>query len=265
MHILICEDSVEGILTGIYRACEWHLEPEDTRIQIGEAGNLQLFAEYHTVEPNAETAGKVIWSIRAKLGDEVAYDLHNAMASADEEKGDAVYHTVVMAYAGKGRSVMNCLQNDYVRKVSELSRNVWCETHHLYGFLRFEELASGVLYASISPKNHILAMLAPHFADRFPLENFVIHDVKRQLYVVHPRKQDWYMIHATEEQNPDAGQQGKNMQLSEREDFIQSLFRHFVSTISIEDRKNTDLQRNLLPLRFRPFMTEFRTTKNENG
>lgn len=73
------------------------------------------------------------------------------------------------------------------------------------------------------------------------------------------------MIHATEEQNPDAGQQGKNMQLSEREDFIQSLFRHFVSTISIEDRKNTDLQRNLLPLRFRPFMTEFRTTKNENG
>lgn len=277
MNILICEDSIEGILTGVYRAYEWHLDPAETELQIGETGNLRLFAEYRHVEPDRYATDKVIHSLREKLGEEVTIDISNALVSADEERANAVYHTIVLAYAGKGRKVMSCLQDDNVRKVSDMSRNVWRETHHLYGFLRFEELESGIMYARINPKNNILTLLAPHFADRFPMENFVIYDEGRKLYVVHPRKEDWYIVGAelgtklgieigTEsgtEPGAESGVENENREeylsgVSNKEATIQALFRHFTATIAIEARRNTDLQRNLLPMRFRPYMTEFR-------
>lgn len=250
-NILICEDSLTGILTGIYRAYEWKLKPEDTVIQIGEEGNLVLFAEYTHIEPDEDAAFKVIRSIKRILGESVAYDLETALLSDDMTKGNAVYHTIVLALDDKKTRVMECLQNDYVRKVFELSRRVGNEIHHLLGFLRFEELENGVLCAVVSPKSNIITRLAPHFTDRFPLENFVICDEKRGLVVVHPKKRGWFVTEG-------AAEMFATIDRSSKEEYIQSLFKHFVDTIAIESRRNESLQRNMLPLRFRPYMTEFK-------
>lgn len=250
--ILICEDSFAGILSGIYDAYAMHCDAASTRIQIGEEGNYRLFAEYINITPDEEKAEKVSRTLQTKLGEDVVYDLHNALASEDTEKGNAVYHTVALALGGKGRAVMGYLQNDDVRKVFELSRNVWGETHHLYGFLRFEELANGILISRIGPKNNILPMLMPHFSDRFPLENFVIYDEKRKLYGIHPAKRQWFLTVS------DGEEQETELEYSENEEQMQRLFRYFVDKIAIESRKNLNLQRNMLPLRFREYMTEFR-------
>ena len=51
--ILICEDSVEGILTAIYRIYEWKLCGKRVKIQTG-ASDLCLFAQYREVMPDAE-------------------------------------------------------------------------------------------------------------------------------------------------------------------------------------------------------------------
>lgn len=249
--ILICEDSFEGILSGIYDAYADHRNPDETELQVGDDVNLRLFVEYHRIIPDEKKAVKVSRTLKEKLGEEVVYDLNNALASEDHEKANAVYHTVALALQGKGKAIMDYLQNDNVRKVFELSRNVWGEVHHMYGFLRFEELEGNILYARINPVNNIITMLAPHFADRFPLENFVIFDERRDLYIIHPSKRDWFLTKASEEDIAKA-------EYSEREKKIAALFRHFVNTIAIESRTNLNLQRNMLPLRFRPNMTEFK-------
>lgn len=41
-HILICEDTLEGILTAVYTAYEKHYRPEQTAIVTSEEGNLRL-------------------------------------------------------------------------------------------------------------------------------------------------------------------------------------------------------------------------------
>lgn len=69
-----------------------------------------------------------------------------------------------------------------------MARNVGKEIHFHKEFLRFEELEAGILYAQIGPKNNIITFLMPHFADRLPLENFVIHDVKRNIFALHEAK-----------------------------------------------------------------------------
>ena len=57
-----------------------------------------------------------------------------------------------------------------------LCRNVYNENHLLTEFLRFSETPGGILVSRIGPKNDIMTLLAPHFADRLPEENWVIYD-----------------------------------------------------------------------------------------
>ena len=74
------------------------------------------------------------------------------------------------------------------------------QTASKYGF-QYKELESGILYAEIGPKNNIITFIVPHFADRLPLENFVIYDEKRDIYAVHPSKMDWYLVVGDEKRN----------------------------------------------------------------
>lgn len=87
--ILVCEDSFEGILTGIYEAYERKLPHDDVIIETGGEENFRLFSEYIEIKADEEKAVKVSRSLRRMLGDEVVYDLHNALASEDTERGNA--------------------------------------------------------------------------------------------------------------------------------------------------------------------------------
>jgi len=249
--ILICEDSLEGVFTAVYQAYAWKFDKDHVFLQIGEEGNLRLFAKYITVIPEIEKAEKVISTIIRKMGQEVYWDICCMLASKDPEKGQAVYRTIVTALkTGQGREVLSNVKEPYIQKAFELARNVNCEVHHLYGFLRFAELENGMLYAKIGPKNNVATLLAPHFADRFPLENFIIHDVNRQIFVLHPAKKGCVVVTGSE---CDAFPLPGN---SEEEMYFQSLFVKFCHTIAIKERTNLKLQKNMLPLRFQEFMVE---------
>ena len=250
-YILICEDNYTGILSGIYDAYKMKLPIEETQLQIGNEGNLQLFAEYITVIPDEHKAKIVSKTIISRLGEEVAGYLNNAIASEDPDKGNAILQTVTIGLREKGSNILSFLQNDYVRKVFELSRYVGGEVHHLYGFLRFRELDNGILFSAIGPRNNVVAMLAPHFADRFPSEDFVIYDEIRNICAVHPKGKSCFMA------SGDSVRKLSAEKMNDKEEAIQQLFRHFVKTIAIESRFNPKCQRTMLPLRFRPYMTEF--------
>lgn len=249
--ILICEDSLEGVLTAVYQAYAWRLDKDHVFLQIGEEGNLRLFAEYITVMPEAEKAKKVISTIIRKMGEDVYWDICCMLASEAQEKGQAVYRTIVTALkTGQGREVLSNVKDPYIQKAFELARNVNNEIHHLYGFLRFAELENGMLYAKLGPKNNVVTLLAPHFADRFPQENFIIHDAGRQIFVLHPAKKGCIVVTGNEF---DAFQLPGN---SKEEVYFQALFVEFCHTIAIKERTNLKLQRNMLPLRFQEFMVE---------
>ena len=146
---------------------------------------------------------------------------------------------------------MGYLSDPYVHRVFELARNVANEAHYHVEFLRFCELKGGVLLARIGPKNNIVTFITPHFADRLPLENFVIQDENRNIFAVHPAGKDWFLVTGQERM------QIAEMPVSEGEEKYGELFCHFFHTIAIKERKNLGLQRNMLPIRYRKYMTEF--------
>lgn len=254
--ILICEDTVESVFTAIYEIYERHLNLDTTRVQTSEDQDLRLFATYEHVSSDLEKAHKVTKTIRNRLGEDAYKDICMALTTTDEDKAQAVFRTIVtglrMTRGNKIAYVMDDLSDEYVRKVMTLSRNAGNELHHMIEFVRFEEVTQGFLMARFSARNKILPMMIPHFADRLPSENFVIYDERHDWAALHPARRDWLMV-----ENAGVKLGILTDDLTEREKGYQQLYRHFVDKIAIEDRKNYELRRNMLPIRFRKYMTEF--------
>ena len=241
---LICEDSLEGIFTGIYDAYALREGHEHVHIQVGEEENLRLFSRYLYISPDPVKTDKVANTLRTRLGEHAYHSLCRAAASCYPDKGEAVYKTVVDALtAGSGSRVMENLRNPYVARCFELARFTANEAHYEIEFLRFQELADtemakgGVLFSRIGPKNNVIPFIMPHFADRLPIENFMVYDENRNLFGVHPAGEEWYLVMAGETfvlQEPAR---------SEKEEGYQELFRAFHRTIGIKSRENKKLQR----------------------
>lgn len=251
-YYLICEDSLEGIFTGIYNAYLKKKPHEQIHLCVGEEENYRLFAVYETCEPDEKKAASVAGTILRRLGKEAYMSICRALASRSPDKAEAVYKTVAAGLSMKNqRQVMGDLRNPSVHRVFELARYTANEAHYHVEFLRFRELDNGILYAPIGPENNVITFIVPHFADRLPLENFVIHDTIRGIFALHPARKDWYLVSGEGEMNQ------AERHFSEGEKKYSELFTSFFHTIAIKERKNYGLQRNMLPLRYREYMTEF--------
>lgn len=255
---LICEDSLEGIFTGIYDAYALREGHEHVHIQVGEEENLRLFANYMYILPDPVKTEKVADTLKKRLGEHVYHSLCRAAASCYPDKGEAVYKTVVDALtAGSGSRVMDNLRNPFVARCFELARFTANEAHYEIEFLRFQELADresaegGVLFSRIGPKNNVVPFIMPHFADRLSIENFMVYDENRKLFGVHPAGEEWYLVTAGEAfvlQEP---------VWSKKEEGYQELFRAFHRTIGIKSRENRKLQRQMCAYRYQDYMVEF--------
>ena len=249
MTVYRCEDSLESIFTAVYRSYEENRNPEDTHLALHD--DPLLFAEDVTVTPDASKAVKVMRTLKRRFGEDDYLTVCMALASPDPEKAQAVYRTVAKGLDERclRGHLFDNMADDNVLKAFSLGRSTCREIDHLKGFLRFQELENGMLYARFGPKCNAVTFLMPHFSDRLPVENFVIYDETRGIFGVHPAGRQWYLL---------SGEEGEPaLELSESELQYRELFCHFCRTVAIKERKNLKLQRNMLPLRFQEYMVEF--------
>lgn len=240
-------------MTGVYDAYASKLGYENVKLQMDQEMDRELFAEYVEVTPDVEKSEKVLRTIRRELGLE-AYDaICQAAASWDQRKANAIFKTVVLGlHLPKKQRVMNCLTKDYVCTVAELSKKTWNEAHRFMGFVRFTELTGGILYADINPENDVLSLIAPHFANRYPEEHWVLYDERRERFAIHRAGKGWMIL-----EDMRIAEEVRS-QLSMEEEDYRAMWKAFTKSISIEARKNEALQKQLLPLKFRGKMTEFK-------
>ena len=237
----------------MYDAYASRLGYENVKLQMEYEMDRELFAEYVEVEPDVEKAEKVLRTIRRELGLEAYECICQAAASWDKRKANAIFKTVVLGlHLPKKQSVMNCLTKDYVCMVADLAKKTWNEAHRFMGFVRFSELAGGILYADIRPENEVLPFIAPHFANRYPEENWIIYDERRDKFAIHRAGKGWMIL-----EDMKIAEEVRS-QLSMDEDDYRAMWKAFTKSISIEARKNESLQKQLLPLKFRDKMSEFK-------
>ena len=248
-HRFICEDSLDGIFTAVYDAWASRCGHEAVEISVREPENLEFFCQYHQIPSSSEKALKVARTLRQRLSVREYELICYAAVSYAEDKGTAVYQSLVRRLCFRERFTNQ--KNPFIRRINELYKNTWSEYHHLLGFTRFRELDSGILIAVIHPRNDLLLMLCEHFADRLPEENFVLWDRNRRRACVHRAGSSCVLL-------SDISLSEKlQSEYAEAEGTWEALWREFCRSIAISGRKNRNLQRQLLPLRFRDTMTEF--------
>lgn len=250
MTIFVCRDSLEGILCGVYDAWMSRLGHANVALELENTGNIRMFSEYrHSVETE-EKAEKVILSIRQKAGKEAYETVFRVSLSREAEKADRIYRFLVYAL-NYGNQVMDMLQIPAVYEVFRMNRNVGNEAHLLIEFARFSQTRQKVLVCMVKPKNDVTMLMAPHFADRMPEEDWIIYDEQRKKGIVHKAGEGWMVVEVQTDQWKEQLKEG-----GDQEKFEQ-LWKTFHDSIAIKERTNYVCQRGHLPLRFRPYMTEF--------
>lgn len=250
-YIYLCENSMEGIFSAVYKAYEEKHGHADNEIMIQRPGiNRQLFCEYIPVKTDYDRAVKVARTIQRDISRQAYEFVQKTAVSFRLEKADAIYRFIIEGLH-VGNRVLHHLTAPYMQTLCEIEKHTDNEICHFKEFLRFEELENGVLFGRINPKSAILPYLADHFADRFSGENWVIADTVYKTVLIHKANQG--CVYATMEE---ADLEELTLQYSAEEENMQKLWKLFVDTIAIKERINTDLQRQLLPLRFRKYMKE---------
>ncbi len=250
--VYVCTDTVTGVFSAIYEAWGPAREGKECGIALKDQVEAQLFCDYVEVAETEHKAEAVTRLIRRHLGTFAYQEISQAVLSWETGKGDAILGTMLEARKlADSRRIMEHLSHPQVEQVFEMSRQVGCEAHHLKGFLRFRELEQGILYGEIHPKSQVLPCLAPHFADRLPRENWMIRDRTHDMFAVHEAGKQWVLVWDQELE------EDRLLSVSDEEEGYARLWKDFCRAISIESRKNPKCQRQNLPLRFRPYMTEF--------
>lgn len=257
--IYVCEDSLTGILSGIYEVWKRKMTAEEAGLEVGDSFERRLFCEYIFCKAEERKALAVIRMIQKNLGADVYEKISYALLSADRRKAEMVFRAMLEAkkLSRKDR-LMEHLGNEAVRAVFGMYRQVANEAHHYKGFVRFRELKNKTLFAKIEPKHAVLPCIAEHFADRFPQENWVIYDKTHEVFLIHGKGKRYYFLQQYMCMKGDSGSaQNITGGFSEEEMDYEALWKEFVQSISVAERENRALQNQNLPLRFRTNLVEF--------
>ncbi len=144
-----------------------------------------------------------------------------------------------------GGPVRNMLAHPVVLEISDIRKKVTGEIHKLKGFLRFMENTEGVLYAPCSPDNDIVDLLAPHFAERFKNQRFVIHDITRKTAAMYDGREILVTFADSAE-----------IYLSEYEKYFEDLWKQYYKSVNIASRPHEKQMKGYMPVRYWKFLPE---------
>lgn len=235
--IYIYDATFQGLLTSIHEAFYRREDPDRilTEVPLQES----LFTTFYYVVTDLEKAQKVYDAILTKISTLTQEKVYYAFLSQLEEAPLWIYHYLKLGFK-KGPQIDLHLSDDRVFRIHKLCSKVTKETHLLLGLLRFKQLDENLFYAQIEPDYNILELITPHFAQRMADQNFIIHDLKRELASVYNQKQ-WIITDLKEFLLPS---------WSEKEIGIQNLWKDYFKTIAIKNRYNPKLQRKIMPVRY---------------
>ncbi len=296
IRIYLCEDSLPGILTAVSMAYEERRGHANNKIQVREEGlTAELFSEYLEVETDPEKAEKVYRAIYEKIGADALGIVESAALSHEEGKGELIYRFLILGFAN-GPAVTAYVKDPSVYQMLKVNRRISNESHHWVEFLRFQVYDGGaqsrceneffetedadgdrllperkganllpallgedgsneILIARIGPKEKVLPRVMPHFADRFHGVTFLIYDETHDMLGIYRPGLHWVLYEQISGAFPGVSELFSRKNETERE--MEDLWKVFFEATDIKERENLKVQRNLLPLWHRKYMTEF--------
>ena len=240
--IYVYDGSFEGLLCCVYESIRCKEVPTEI---VSADGTMQLsMFGSKTVETNSEIAVKIYDSIKEKISPLAADEVKICYLSDTKGKELFILRFLLKGYHF-GRSVLSRHADPDVMGVLNATRQVRNEAHHITGFLRFSTTEDGML-AVIEPRSQVLSLISGHFIDRFPEENFLIHDKSHKQALL-------YRNGCASVIDADCVLENET---SSEEMLYRNLFDLFHKTIAIKERVNLKRQMSFMPKRYWSHMPE---------
>lgn len=250
MTIFLCKNGFDGILCGVYDAYASKIDLKECRLEMEAEYEPVLFAQYREVPLETWKAEKVAAKIKGFMSEDAYVLLYRAALHRSPERAERILRFIELGLK-HGRKVTRMLQEPAVYEIFQMDRCVGREAHFHREFARFERLSNGIYYGKVGPENQVLELVADHFADRFPDMDWILYDEKHNTAAIHSGTGRWVIREAVTEEEMESLLEGRER------DAYTDMWKVFFETIAIEERKNDRCQRNMLPLRYRKYMTEF--------
>ncbi len=239
----VYDGTFDGLLCAIFASYEYREMP--AAIEAADAGQMTLYP-VKTIPADMEKAARVRRGILNKCGRAV-YDLtQNGFYTCADEKELLICRFVHTAMA-HGPKTHSMLTDDTVLTLQNAVRALEREVQQYRGFVRFS-IHGNVMIAVIEPKNDVLALLAPHFCDRYANESFMIYDKTHGKMLLYQAGR--HAILPVEHYEPP--------QADEEEQNARALWQLFYETIAIADRANPKCRMSHMQKRYWKHLTEMR-------
>lgn len=231
------DGTFNGLLTIVFDCYIAHTLP--TKIISEEQYEPNLLDHLNRIQTDQQKAQRIYQGIIKNISYHTLYHCYYAFLSNSREKELAIVQYLLHGFL-IGPRIDTMLSVDYVFKVQALRKKALGECHRLKGLLRFMEIGEHLYYAKIHPDHNILEPLGHHFIQRLPQENFIIHDLNRNIAFLYNTKT--YTI----EENVTL----KVPAISEQEVLFQKLWKQYFKTIAIKERKNPRCQMQYMPKKY---------------
>lgn len=243
MIYYVYDNTFDGFLTCIYEAYYRHENPDDI-LPFDRLEDNFLIQRYH-IRTDGEKAAKVYQSIEEKISKDALKTVFYVFLSEMPKSGKYILDYLRLGYK-MGKDINGHLSNDVVLKMNKIQLKVANEKHRMLGLLRFKTMENGILYGQIEPDHHIAALLAPHFVDRMSNENWIIHDIQRNIGIFYNKK-EWVVREFTIEDD---------ILFHETEEDYQEMWKAYYKHMAIESRKNLRQKKNYMPMRYWKHLVE---------
>jgi probable DNA metabolism protein len=240
MTELLYDGSFDGFLCAAWRYLSI---PGPVRMSELSEQATELFRPAFSIPTDPETARRMQDRFVAAAGVEELKTLLLVHAASDPRR-----LTLLMDYVREtlraGTGIGDRMGSPLVVAVQKMRAHVLWEIGKLLGFVRLRRSATGVWYAPISPEANVVGFLGPHFAERFPDQDLLLHDVPRGIAF-------W----CTRGAGGIVDLQGVPTRLhallsTDREPLVESTWRAYFDAIAIPERRNPRLQEKLMPRRY---------------
>ena len=265
MTVFRYDRSFEGLLTAVFDAYARRMWPE-ALMALGEPAPM-FTEEEHTVVTDPEKAGRVWRALEKKVSKDVLNML--VMGWLSEESGvDGMVARYMRRVFDDGGQVATDFRDPDILRIKQLAMKVSHEREHLMQFTRFQKGVGGnadvpTYFAPVSPRYNALPLAIPYFRDRFRDQKWLIYDISRHYgyyYDLHGVRE----ITLPDDSHLTLGTLDPSL-LAENEELFQNMWRGYIDSMAIKERLNAKLQRQHMPRRFWPLMTEMAGTVGTVG
>ncbi len=241
--ILVYDGSFEGFLSLVYDVYYKKLTP--TKIYKNLPNEI-IFEEIKDIQTSKENSIKVFKAINKIFPKSIVCKILNIFMCDTREFELNLLEYIIIGFK-ETKQLFN-INIPCVFYLNNLEKELFKNVHKMYAFIRFEELEDGSLYGKIESKFNLVYFLGKHFLKRFNNQNFIIHDINRKLAFV--KIEDNYSIQEVAYFDEPI--------YSSNEQKFQKLWKSFFSGVTIKERINPKLQRQMVPLIYRTYMSEFK-------